>query len=188
MCTIRKAWQEERNQLVHCWFSWSARGRISFRLNEFTLIKRFLISSAANLPSVNEMRPPWSPSSRLKSNCITDIQERSILVNWLKRTIGFSQVPMTTPLVCGIFIMEEKFITTNFIMIWLQCPPWESIKTRRGIFIQFSIIRWLNELSSSLYSCSWDKTVRCFDVETGKEIVNQDLRRLSLANCSSSLR
>jgi hypothetical protein len=33
------------------------------------------------------------------------------------------------------------------------------------------ITNQLINFHSSLYSTSWDKTVRCFDIETGREIV-----------------
>ncbi len=81
---------------------------------------------------------------------------------------------MTIQLGCGILIMEKKFLNINLIMIWQLYQPYESIKKQRGIdIIKLSNKQTINQFYSSLYSCSWDKTVRCFDIETGKEIVNE---------------
>jgi hypothetical protein len=79
---------------------------------------------------------------------------------------------MTIQHVCGILTMENKFININLIMIWQLYQPYESIKKQLGRYIIKLYNNQLINFYSSFYSCSWDKTVRCFDVETGKEIVN----------------
>jgi hypothetical protein len=79
---------------------------------------------------------------------------------------------MIIQLVYGILIMEKKFINTNLIIIWQLYQQSESIKMLHGIINNKTYItNQLINFYSSLYSSSWDKTVRCFDIETGQEIV-----------------
>lgn len=84
---------------------------------------------------------------------------------------------MTIPLAYGIFIVAKKFINISLIMIWLLFQQCESIMKQLGrLIMHIHEIKLYNNqliinLSFSLYSCSWDKTVRCFDIESGKEIV-----------------
>lgn len=113
-----------------------------------------------------------SCNSRLKLNYIMDIRERLILVNWLKIRIGLLQDRMTIQLVFGISKQANKYNCISSIMIWHLYHQFESITMQLGrdnsIVWKISILYlWM----SSLYSCSWDKTVRCFDTETGQEIV-----------------
>ncbi len=72
---------------------------------------------------------------RLKLNCIMGIRDRSIHANWLKIEIGLLQDQMTIQLVCGILIMERRFLNINLIMIWQLYQQYESIKKQLGIYI-----------------------------------------------------
>jgi conjugal transfer/entry exclusion protein len=57
-------------------------------------------------------------------------------------------------------------------MIWQLYQQLESIMMLLGIINNKNyIINQLINFFSSLYSSSWDKTIRCFDIETGQEIV-----------------
>ncbi len=51
----------------------------------------------------------------------------------------------------------------------------------------YIITQLINFHSTSLYSSSWDKTIRCFDIETGQEIVGENfLKKQKFLNLSSS--
>ena len=79
---------------------------------------------------------------------------------------------MIIQLVCGILIVEKQInVNINLIMIWQTVP---AVRINQEATRYIIINLYNNQLINfyfSLYSCSWDKTVRCFDVETGKEIV-----------------